>query len=126
MVSPAASALLIVSTVAGDSIVLAGGSGAGQVSVTASTIPTTSFSPTEFVIVSGSGGSDTYTVNFGSTLTTPIFLAGGGSAGDTLVVNGDGSATNVIKVKATGGNGARGGDGNTVTAGNGGDVLPPP
>jgi len=42
-------------------------------------------------------GADTYTVNFGSTLTTPIYLsAAGRPAGDTLIANGDNSATNII------------------------------
>jgi hypothetical protein len=53
------------------------------------------------VVVSGSGGADTYNVNFGSTLTTPVYLFGGGSnSGDTLIANGDNSSTNVINKTA--------------------------
>src|SRR5262249_51515357 len=53
-----------------------------------------SSTPPDQVLVAGSSGSTTYTVNFGSTLTTPITLAGTGN--DTLITIGDGSSTNVI------------------------------
>jgi hypothetical protein len=79
-----------------DSIALSGGASAGQVAVSVDGAGETTFSPTELVLVSGQGGNDAFTVNFGSTLTTPIALAGSNSAGDTLTVNGDHSAINVI------------------------------
>jgi hypothetical protein len=100
-VSPPATATVVVSTTAGDKIILndptlAAGQPAGAVWVTWNGT-TTTYQPTDQVVVSGSGGSDTYTVNFGSTLTTPLYLFGGGAnSGDTLIANGDASSTNVI------------------------------
>ncbi len=98
-VSQTATALVVVSTAANDQISLSG-STAGQVQLAVNSQPGASgtYSPTDLVYVSGQevSGSDTYTVNFGSTLTTPIYLFGGGASGDTLVVNGDHSSTNVI------------------------------
>jgi hypothetical protein len=96
--APPATATVVVSTAAGDQIGASGGTTAGQVVLTeASTSQAQTQAPTNMVVVSGDGGSDTYTVNFGSTLTTPLYLSGGGAAsGDTLVVNGDSSPTNVI------------------------------
>jgi uncharacterized delta-60 repeat protein len=95
--SASTTALVVVSATAGDNITLSG-AGAGQVAVSTTdegSVATTT--APEQVLVAGAGGSDTYTVNFGSSLTTPIVITGGGSAsGDTLVANGDGSATNVI------------------------------
>jgi hypothetical protein len=95
-VSTAATSLVVVSNHAGDSIALSGGASAGQVSVSVDGAAATTFSPTELALVSGQGGNDSFTVNFGSKLTTPIALVGSNSAGDTLTVNGDNSATNVI------------------------------
>jgi parallel beta-helix repeat protein len=82
----------------GDSIVLSGGATAGTVQVSLNGTGLATFTPLGPLAVLGSTGSpDTYTVNFGSTLTTPIYLFGGGAAsGDTLIVNGDNSPTNVI------------------------------
>jgi hypothetical protein len=56
------------------------------------------FTPIGSLVVEGSTGApDTFTVNFGSTLTTPIYLFGGGTnSGDTLIANGDNSSTNFI------------------------------
>jgi hypothetical protein len=84
-VSTAATALVVISTTAQDHISLSGGSTPGQVAVTAGSTTTTA-SPSELVLVAGTGGSDTYNVNFGSTLTTPIALAGSGT--DTVNVYG--------------------------------------
>jgi hypothetical protein len=94
-VSQAATALVVVSGTPGDSIAVSGGANAGQVSV--STTDEGNFAsstPPDQVLVAGSSGSTTYTVNFGSTLTTPVTLAGTGT--DTLVANGDASPTNYI------------------------------
>jgi hypothetical protein len=94
-VSQAATALVVVSGTAGDSIAVSGGGSAGQVSIsTTDEGNVASSTPPDQVLVAGSSGSTTYTVNFGSTLTTPITLVGTGN--DTLVANGDGSSTNVI------------------------------
>jgi hypothetical protein len=98
-------ALVIVSATAGDSIALSGGPAAGQVAVTTTDEGscTTTAAPDQ-VLAADSGGSDSYTVNFGSNLTTPITIAGdgatSGSSVDTLIVNGDGSSTNVINKAA--------------------------
>jgi hypothetical protein len=101
-VSAAATALVIVSTVAGDSITIAGGSAAGQVSVTSSTIPTTSFSPTELVFVSGQAAADVFTVNFGQ-LPVSVFVSGAGlTGGDKLVANGVANTTTNIITKTPG------------------------
>jgi hypothetical protein len=97
-VSSEATALVVLSSQPGDSIAVSGGSSAGQVALNTAGEGslTTTGTPVQVLIV-GSGGSDTYTVNFGSNLTTPIVLAGGGAtSGDTLIVNGDSSSTNVI------------------------------
>jgi hypothetical protein len=95
--STSTTALIVVGATAGDSITL-GGSGAGQVAVTTTDEGNfTTTLPLDQVLVAGSGGSETYTVNFGSMLTTPITLSGGGTAsGDTLIANGDSSPTNII------------------------------
>jgi Bacterial Ig domain/FG-GAP-like repeat/Matrixin/FG-GAP repeat/PKD domain len=95
-VSSAATSLVVVSSHASDSIALSGGAGVGQVALSVNNAAATTFSPTDLAYVSGQGGNDSFTVNFGSTLTTPIALAGSNSAGDTLTTNGDNSATNVI------------------------------
>jgi FG-GAP-like repeat/PKD domain/FG-GAP repeat len=95
-VSSDATSLAVMSSHAGDSIALSGGAGAGPVAVSVDNATAATFSPTDLVLVSGQGGNDAFTVNFGSALTTPISLAGSNSAGDTLTVNGDSSATNVI------------------------------
>jgi hypothetical protein len=94
-VSPAATALVVVSHTAGDRITL-GGSAGGQVQlqVANQSAENGTYGPTDLVYVSGQSGSDTYTVNFGSTLTTSLALAGTGN--DTLIANGDASSTNVI------------------------------
>jgi len=94
-VSPPATAVIVVSSTPGDNISLSGGASAGQVTISSDTTPATVYTPTDLVFVAGEGGSDTYTVNFGSTLTAPITIEGSGSA-DTLVVNGDSNSTNVI------------------------------
>jgi hypothetical protein len=95
-VSPPATAVIVVSSTPGDNISLSGDTTAGQVVISSDTTPATVYTPNDLVFVAGEGGSDTFTVNFGSTLTTPIALAGSNSAGDTLTVNGDTSSTNVI------------------------------
>jgi hypothetical protein len=96
--APPATALVVISTGAGDQIGASGAATPGQLMVSeTSTNLSQTQSPTNMVVVSGSGGSDTYTVNFGSTLTTPLYLFGGGAgSNDTLVANGDNSPTNVI------------------------------
>jgi hypothetical protein len=80
--APAATGLVVVSTAANDQISASGGSAAGQITVNSGPPQ----SPTNLVVVSGSGGSDTFTVNFGNTLTTSLYLFGSG--GDTFVANG--------------------------------------
>ncbi len=99
--SKSTTALVVVSTAAGDSISVSGGGSSGQVAIT--TTDEGSFSTTtapDQVLAADSGGSDTYTVNFSSNLTTPITITGNGATSgtsvDTLVVNGDNSSTNVI------------------------------
>jgi streptogramin lyase len=87
-VSPAATALVVVSTRAQDTILVNGGSSAGQVAVTEGGT-TTTVSPTDLVLVAGQAGADWFTVNVSSTLTVPVSVVGGGTtAGDTLTVNG--------------------------------------
>ena len=83
---PVGTAVVVVSTATGDSISLTGGASVGSVSVAFDQSQPTTFGATQLVFVSGQGGSDTYTVTFGSTLTTPITVVG--SASDTLTVNG--------------------------------------
>jgi hypothetical protein len=94
--SQTATALVVVSATAGDSITVSGG--AGQVAVaTASEGSLTTTAIPDQVLVAGNGGNVNYTVNFGDTLTTPITLAGGGAAGgDTVVANGAGGTTDAI------------------------------
>jgi hypothetical protein len=95
--SKSTTALVVVSATALDSITLSGGGSPGQVAVTTTDEGgfTTAGTPDQ-VLVADSGGSDTYTVNFGTNLTTPVTITGSGSSGDRLVVNGDNSPTNVI------------------------------
>jgi hypothetical protein len=102
-VSTAATALVVISNTAQDHISLSGGSTAGQISVTAGSTTTTA-SPSELVLVAGTGGSDTYNVTFGSTLTTPIALAGSGT--DTVNVYGsaDPNTANYITKNTTAAN----------------------
>jgi streptogramin lyase len=97
-VSSGANAVVVLSSQVGDTISIAGGGSPGQVTITtADEVNPSSPITAEQVLVAGSGGTDAYTVNFGSTLTTTITLTGGGSSsGDTLTVNGDNSSTNVI------------------------------
>jgi hypothetical protein len=83
--SPVATAVVVVSTATGDSISLSGGASVGSVLINGSPFPSAG-GATQLVLVSGTGGSDTYTVNFGSTLRPPIAVIGTGS--DTLTVNG--------------------------------------
>jgi hypothetical protein len=100
--APPATASVIISTAASDKISVSGGTTPGQVllSETSTLQSQIQQSPTNMVVVSGSGGSDTYTVNFGSNLTTPITIIGDGATHgptvDRLIVNGDSSSTNVI------------------------------
>ena len=95
-VSPPATAVIVVSSTPGDNISLSGGVTAGQVAISTDTMPATVYIPTDLVFVSGQGGNDTYTVDFGSTLTIPIAIAGTGT--DTVSVNGstDAATTNYI------------------------------
>jgi hypothetical protein len=94
-VSAIATAVLVISTTAGDDITLSGGSGGGQLFITTATSPATPYDPTDLVFVTGQGGSDIYTVDFGTLLTTPIVLAGSGS--DTYVANGSSGDNNFVK-----------------------------
>jgi hypothetical protein len=84
--APPARALVVISGTAFDNITVRGTS-AGQVSISTSDEgnppPLTGL---DQILVAGSSGSTTYAVNFGSTLITPITLAGTGN--DTLIVNG--------------------------------------
>jgi uncharacterized delta-60 repeat protein len=100
-VSQATSDVVVVGTAGADALAFSGGPNPGDVQVNLNGVSHI-FLPTGQVFATGLGGGDTYTVNFGSTLTTPIILAGGGSpSGDSLVINGDNSNTNVIN-KTTG------------------------
>ncbi len=89
-VSTPATATVVVSTAASDQLTVAAGSPAGAVWITWNGI-TATYQPTDQVIVAGLGGTDAYTVNFDSLLTTPITIAGSGS--DTLNVNGSTDST---------------------------------
>jgi uncharacterized delta-60 repeat protein len=94
--SQSTSDVIVVGTAGADALAFSGGPNLGDVQVNLNGVSQT-FCPTGQVFATGLGGGDTYTVNFGSSLTTPIILAGGGSSsGDSLIVNGDGSSTNVI------------------------------
>jgi hypothetical protein len=90
-ISTAATGLVVASSKTGDSVAESGGSSAGQVAVSVDGASAATFSPTDLVLVSGQGGNDVFTVNFGSTLTTPITFAGSGS--DTLNANGSTDST---------------------------------
>jgi hypothetical protein len=94
-VSSAATSLVVVSSHAGDGIALSGGASTGQVAVSVNAATASTFSPTDLVLVSGQGGGDTYTVNFGSNLTTPVVLAGGGS--DSVIANGSNGDNYIAK-----------------------------
>jgi hypothetical protein len=94
--SQSTSDVVAIGTTGADTLAFSGGPNPGDVQVNLNGVAQT-FHPSGLVFATGQGGGDTYTVNFGSTLTTPIVLAGRGSgSGDTLIANGDGSATNVI------------------------------
>ncbi|MFL5341107.1 MAG: beta strand repeat-containing protein, partial [Gemmataceae bacterium] len=87
--------LAIYGTAGADAISLSG-AGGGAVQIVDNGVSHTYTVPGQ-IFVFGQGGGDTYTVNFGSNLATPITLVGSGDAsGDVLVVNGDNSSTNVI------------------------------
>ncbi len=93
----AATALVVVSTSQQDTIDVSGGTNSGSVNAQTNIGGYGDANATDLVFVLGQGGGDTYSVNFGSTLTVPVTIAGGGtSSGDTLVINGDNTATNVI------------------------------
>jgi parallel beta-helix repeat protein len=84
----------VLGTPGNDSIALTPGATPGSVAITMNGSPLGTFSPAGQVLVYGQGGSDTYTVNFGSNLTTPITLSGNGAASnDTLVANGVASSS---------------------------------
>jgi len=96
-----ATALVVLSTLGSDSIVVSGGATAGQVAVSSHHGSSSGiFNPTDLVYVSDQVGSGTYTVNFGSTLTTPMSIFGSGST-DSLVVNGSLSSNNFITKTST-------------------------
>jgi hypothetical protein len=84
--SAPATAVVVVSTAHADNITLSGGGSPNQVSVTGAAGSLTSATATDLVLAAGTGGSDTYTVYFGSTLSTPITIVGSGT--DTLTVHG--------------------------------------
>jgi hypothetical protein len=99
-VGPTATAVVVIGTASADTMTLCGGANPGGVKVNLNGSVQT-FHPTELVLASGLGGGDTYSINFGNTLTTPLYLFGGGSSSnDTLIGNGDNSATNVINKTA--------------------------
>jgi Ca2+-binding RTX toxin-like protein len=98
---PVGTVVVVVGTPSGgDSITLTGGSSFGDVSILFNNNqpPFDSQGVTQGVFVWGQGGSDTYTVNLGSTLITPISIVGSGS--DTLIVNGS-TSSNTITVSNT-------------------------
>jgi hypothetical protein len=101
--SPVASAVIVLSYTAGDTVHLSGGASAGQVAVATSDEGNLQNVAPQLVLVGVFGnlsgtGADNFTVDFGSTLTTPITLTDGrtDNSNDILTVNGDSSATNVI------------------------------
>jgi predicted outer membrane repeat protein len=95
--SPAATALVVARTASGDAVTLndpalSSGQPPGAVWATVNGT-TTTYQPTDQVVISGQGGSDTFTVNFGQ-LPLPVTVSGGGAAaGDTLIANGVPSST---------------------------------
>ncbi len=82
--------LFVNSLASGDSITVSGGSTPGSVIVATSDEGSYSASSAlDRVLVAGQGGADLFTVQLGMTLTTPLTIAGSGSAGgDTLSVIG--------------------------------------
>jgi hypothetical protein len=95
-VSPVATAQIVVGTGNGDSIIVSGANpGDVQASINNSV---STFHGAELVVVTDQGGSANFTVNFGSTLTTPLYVFGGGDAsGDTLNANGAPGDNNFVK-----------------------------
>jgi hypothetical protein len=94
-VSSLATSLVVVSQKDNDNIALSGGANPGEVALSVDGASALTFSPTDLVLVYDVGWMDAFTVNFGSTLTTPLALTGAFHY-DTLTVNGDNSSTNVI------------------------------
>jgi hypothetical protein len=102
--SVTASNLLVTSTTASDTITAQGGTAPGSVqlnSMSLSMSNTLTLTVLNQVSITGTGGSDTYTIIFGSMLTTPIAVTGSGN--DTLTVNGstDPNTTNYITKNGT-------------------------
>jgi hypothetical protein len=88
--SKSTTALVVVSATAQDSITLSGAGSPGQVAVATTDEGsfTTAGTPDQ-VLVAGSGGSDSFAVNLGTTLTVPVALVGSGATGgDTFTANG--------------------------------------
>ncbi len=90
--SPTATALVLFSTSPADNIAVGGGPSAGQVAVTSAAAPhapAVFYTPTDLVFLIGQDSTDSYTINFGRTLTMPITIAANGTATQgTLVANG--------------------------------------
>jgi hypothetical protein len=80
-----ATAVVFLSTAPADHILLGGGISPGQVSIGTAATSSLIYSPTDLVFVAGQDSGDTYTVNFGHNLTTPITIAASGGA---LLANG--------------------------------------
>jgi hypothetical protein len=92
----AKTALFLYGTVGNDTITLGPGDSLGSVAVTLDGISLGSYSLDGGIYVDGSGGTDQYSVTFGSNLIAPIIIAG--TSTDSLTVNGslDPSAPNYI------------------------------
>jgi hypothetical protein len=86
----------VVGTSGNDSITIDPGSTSGTVKFTINGVTTDNFRGIGSVQVFGLGGTDAFNVDFGSALTTPVSIAGNNSPNDTLTVNGDHGATNVM------------------------------
>jgi hypothetical protein len=102
--SLAASALIVISDTPGDTIEVSGGRSPGQVSIGTTyegqlkALKGGTLVDLALVGAFGDGGVDAFSVDFGSTLTTPITFTDyrTNAASDTLTANGDSSPTNTI------------------------------
>jgi hypothetical protein len=98
-VSAPATAAVVLIAQTGGGIAVSGVASVGYVTISLNGTNVGTFRPTDLVYVSGSGGNETYTVNFGSTLTTPICVAG--TSSDRLVANGSSGDNTINKQSAS-------------------------
>jgi hypothetical protein len=87
--SATATAVVFLSTAPADHILLGGGIVPGQVSLRTAATSSVIYSPTDLVDVVGQDPNDTYTVNFGPNLTTPIIIDASGGSLDANGADGD-------------------------------------